>query len=77
MNLPAQHWMAHLALDRKCRLVTVLLTCQIQTALNIKVILEGSMCRKCGQEEESSYHKLCQYLALAGYRINIWMVVES
>jgi hypothetical protein len=30
------------------------------------------ICRKCGQEKESSYQILCEYPALAGHRIKFF-----
>jgi hypothetical protein len=55
-----------LVLDRKqCRLVRGLLTWYyaLRQHLHIMGFLKNTKCRKCGQDEESSYHTLCPVLA--------------
>jgi hypothetical protein len=51
--------------DRKqCRLLTELLTGHyirtLQWHLHTRALSESTTCKKCGQEEELSYHTLCQ-----------------
>jgi hypothetical protein len=51
-----------MAMDKKhCKLVTGLLTghCTLRQCLHVMGFSESTNCRKCGREEESSYHILC------------------
>jgi hypothetical protein len=64
-----------LASDRKlCRPVTGLLTGHYTLKWHIYVtgLSSNVIYRKCGQEEESSYHILRQCPALAGHRMKIF-----
>jgi hypothetical protein len=52
-----------------------------ETALTITGLLESNKCKKCGQEEESSYHILCQCPVMAGHKLDIfssaWLVLTD
>lgn len=64
-----------LALDRKqCMLVTGLLTghCMPRQRQYIMGFSGNATCRKCGQEEKSFYHILCQYPVSAKHRLQIF-----
>jgi hypothetical protein len=63
-----------LALDRKqCRQVTGLTGCYTwRWHLHVMGLSDNAICRKCGQEEESSYHICYQCPALAGHGMKIF-----
>jgi Zn finger protein HypA/HybF involved in hydrogenase expression len=46
--------------------------CTLRWHLQIMGLLESVKCTKCGQEEEFSYHILCQCPAFAGHRLEIF-----
>jgi hypothetical protein len=65
-----------MALDRKQhRLVTGFLTghCTLRQHLHIMDLLESTRCKKYKQEEEFSYHILCQCQVWVGHRLEIFI----